>query len=104
MTAGMAAAPLGAANAGQMTAAEQSAVLAEIEALGARVARVRAAISRVIAALVTVLAESTEQPYRSSHMPGMALAKPEVHWTQVNTAPASSAGQRQRRNFLAGPQ
>jgi len=31
-----------------MTAAEQSAVLAEIEALGARVARVRAAISRVI--------------------------------------------------------
>jgi MoxR-like ATPase len=48
MTAGMAAAPLGAANAGQMSAAEQSAILAEVEALGARVARVRSAIGRVI--------------------------------------------------------
>ncbi len=48
MTAGMAAAPLGAANAGQMTPADQAAVLAEIEALGARVARVRTAIGRVI--------------------------------------------------------
>jgi MoxR-like ATPase len=44
----MAAAPLGAVNAGQMTATEQGAILAEVEALGARVARVRAAISRVI--------------------------------------------------------
>jgi len=48
MTAGMATAPLGAVNAGQMTAVEQAAILAEVEALGARVSRVRAAIGRVI--------------------------------------------------------
>ena len=48
MTAGMAAAPLGAANAGQMAALDQAAILAEVEALGARIARVRAAIGRVI--------------------------------------------------------
>jgi MoxR-like ATPase len=48
MTAGMAAAPLGAANAGQMSSTEQAAILAEVEALGARVTRVRAAIGQVI--------------------------------------------------------
>ena len=44
----MAAAPLGAVNAGQMAASDQAAILAEVEALGARVARVRRAIGRVI--------------------------------------------------------
>jgi len=44
----MAAAPMGAANAGQMASTDQGAILAEVEALGARVARVRTAIGRVI--------------------------------------------------------
>jgi len=48
MAAGMAAAPMGAANAGQMASTDQGAILAEVEALGARVARVRTAIGRVI--------------------------------------------------------
>ena len=48
MSAGMATAPLGAANAGQMAATDQAAIVAEVEALGARVARVRMAIGRVI--------------------------------------------------------
>ena len=49
MSAGMAAAPLGAANAGQMTAGgARRRSSAEVEALGARIAGVRAAIGRVI--------------------------------------------------------
>src|ERR1700723_3206550 len=48
MAAGMAAAPLGAANSGHLAPMDQSAILAEVEALGARVTRVRAAIGRVI--------------------------------------------------------
>jgi MoxR-like ATPase len=48
MSAGMAAVPLGTANAGQMAATDQAAILAEVEALGTRVARVRTAIGRVI--------------------------------------------------------
>jgi len=48
MSAGMATAPLGAANAGQISATDQAAILVEVEALGARVARVRTAIGRVI--------------------------------------------------------
>jgi MoxR-like ATPase len=49
MAAGMAAAPLGAANTGLMTPSQDpSAVVAGVEALGAQIAKVRTAIGRVI--------------------------------------------------------
>jgi MoxR-like ATPase len=48
MSSGMAAAPLGAANAGNFSPKDQGGVVADVEALGARVGKVRAAIGKVI--------------------------------------------------------
>jgi len=48
MSVGMAAVPLGTANAGSISPIDQGAVVADVEALGARVAKVRAAVGQVI--------------------------------------------------------